>query len=63
MDILGDLLARVWNRLNPGPEPENEQKALAAEREFAESQGRLLLNLCLEAAAGRSAGVNSEKHS
>ena len=59
-DILGDLLARVWNRLNPGPEPENEQKALAAEREFAESQGRLLLNLCLEAAASRSAEVNSE---
>ena len=62
-DVLVDLLARIWNRLNPGPDPENEQKALAAEREFAETQGRLLLNLCLEAAAARSAGVTSEKHS
>jgi glycosyltransferase involved in cell wall biosynthesis len=50
-DALADLVADNWNRLDPGPDPQNEKKALAVEREFAEIQGRLLLNLCLEAAA------------
>jgi glycosyltransferase involved in cell wall biosynthesis len=50
-DVLADLLADIWNHLNAGPDPQNEKKALAVEREFAEAQSQTLLNICIEAAA------------
>jgi glycosyltransferase involved in cell wall biosynthesis len=48
-NVLADLLADHWHRLKPGPDSEHEEKALAVEQEFAETQGQLLLNVCLEA--------------
>jgi len=50
-DVLADLLADIWNHLNAGPDPQNEKKALAVEREFAEAQSQTLLSICIEAAA------------
>jgi len=48
-DILADLLAACWDALEPGPDRVGEERALAAEREFAGLHGRTLLGICREA--------------
>jgi len=48
-DILADLLAANWSSLEPGPSRTMEERALAAEREFARLHGQSLLSLCREA--------------
>ena len=46
---LADLLAQHWSHFDSGPDPEQETKALAAEREFARLHGQQLLAICKEA--------------
>jgi glycosyltransferase involved in cell wall biosynthesis len=48
---LADLLAATWPSLEPGPDPQTEQRSLAAEREFARRHGQSLLRICQEASA------------
>ncbi|MDQ3623187.1 MAG: glycosyltransferase [Verrucomicrobiota bacterium] len=49
-DLLADLLAAHWERLEPGPDRKREEIALSAEREFAQRHGKMLLRVCQEAA-------------
>jgi glycosyltransferase involved in cell wall biosynthesis len=48
-DALAEILATYWPRLEPGPNPEAEHKALAAEHEAVKQYGQSILKLCLEA--------------
>jgi glycosyltransferase involved in cell wall biosynthesis len=48
-DVLADLLGHSWPSLRPGPDLATEERALAAEREFARRHGDTLLQLCHEA--------------
>ncbi len=48
-NVLADLLADHWEKLEPGPDPARERNALAAEREFAHRHGKMLLQICQEA--------------
>ncbi|HYY55774.1 MAG TPA: glycosyltransferase [Pyrinomonadaceae bacterium] len=48
-DRLAELLAACWPALEPGPDELTEERALAAEREFARLHGRALLEICREA--------------
>jgi glycosyltransferase involved in cell wall biosynthesis len=48
-DALAELLAQHWPTLEPGPDPEAEQRSLTAERAFARRHGESLLAACEEA--------------
>jgi glycosyltransferase involved in cell wall biosynthesis len=48
---LADLLAATWPGLEPGPDPQTEERSLAAEREFARRHGQSLLRICQEASS------------
>ena len=48
---LAELLRTEWERLQPGPDENNESIALDAEREFADQYGRALWCTCFEAVA------------
>jgi glycosyltransferase involved in cell wall biosynthesis len=48
-DALAEILATYWPRLECGPNPEAECKALAAEQEAVKQYGHSILKLCLEA--------------
>lgn len=47
---LAELLSAHWPGLNPGPDPDHETKSLKAAREAGREYGRLMLDLCHEAA-------------
>lgn len=44
--IFAEQMASIWDRLEPGPNIEAEQKALADERAFAADHGQRLLQIC-----------------
>ena len=47
-DMLADLLAECWPRLQPGPDLELERGSVAAEQEAVKQYGQNILKLCLE---------------
>jgi len=48
-DALAELIATYWPALEPGPDRQAENAALAREREFARKHSESLLNVCREA--------------
>ena len=46
---LAGLLSAHWQKMAAGPDRDMEEKALAAERDFAERHGQALLEICREA--------------
>jgi glycosyltransferase involved in cell wall biosynthesis len=50
-EALAEVLATTWPGLEPGPDPDAEETALAGERRFAHEHGERLLAICREAYA------------